>query len=272
LLVVLIIAILCFFGMGFVCYRFIKYEQYQNSQISDLQGKIDEINIRLKNINMESSPETLTFLNSCDDEHYNILFIGNSITIHDYADYWWSDNRGMAATERNKDYVHLTVSGLRNFQNKPVNYSTVFFRTWETLAHDRAETYDIIDNYLNDKLNVVVVQLGENVSDTSTFESDYKYLLEHISSNAQNAEIVTIGDFWEDKTKDSIKKNVAAELNLKYVDLFEIQDNPSYQAGLGTKVKGEDGKMHTIEHEGVAKHPGDNGMAWIADHLLDQLY
>ena len=52
--------------------------------------------------------EAKTFLANCDDDHYNILFIGNSITRHEITSYWWSDGRGMAATSQETDYVHQT--------------------------------------------------------------------------------------------------------------------------------------------------------------------
>ena len=43
------------------------------------------------------------------------------------------------------------------------------------------------------------------------------------------------------------------------------KDRPKYQAGKGTKAIGDDGIWHEITPDGVAKHPGDLGMKFIAD-------
>lgn len=34
------------------------------------------------------------FIQACDEVHDNILFIGNSLTLHGYASFWWSDDWG----------------------------------------------------------------------------------------------------------------------------------------------------------------------------------
>jgi lysophospholipase L1-like esterase len=227
--------------------------------------------------------EAKTFLANCDDDHYNILFIGNSITRHEITSYWWSDGRGMAATSQDTDYVHQTekllpdkLHGLKPVA-ETVNGYAFNYSVWETNAHDRAQTYPVMDKFMTEgkELDVVVLQLGENVSDAntdgSTYESDYAELIQHIKEKAPNAQIVTVGDFWADDTKDAVKKSAAEEAGVTYVDLSEIQDNPNYEAGMGTIVEGDDGKEHEIEHSGVAKHPGDTGMKWIAERIVEAI-
>ena len=46
-----------------------------------------------------------------DDGVYNILAIGNSITLHPVCSYWWG-SWGMAASSIDKDYVHQVQAGL----------------------------------------------------------------------------------------------------------------------------------------------------------------
>jgi hypothetical protein len=46
-------------------------------------------------------------------------------------------------------------------------------------------------------------------------------------------EIITVGDFWADDTKDAVKKSAAEEAGVTYVDLAEIQDDHKLRSGYG---------------------------------------
>lgn len=210
------------------------------------------------------------FVQACDEAHDNILFIGNSLTLHGYASFWWSDDRGMAASAKDKDYVHLTVSALATKQSLPVNAYAINYAGWEK-ATDRASTYDQIEPYLNAQLNDVVIQLGENITTTQTMGADYEKLIDYIRLKAPKAKIVLIGEFWPDVNKETVKKEVAAKKGVSYVDLSAIWNNSSYQAGMGTLVSGNDGQMHAINYDAVAIHPNDDGMKYIADALIAKL-
>ena len=80
-----------------------------------------------------------------------------------------------------------------------------------------------------------------------------------------------IGDFWERENRDAIKKKVSEKCNVKYIPLNEIKDNKEYQCGMGTEVYGEDGKAHIVEHSGVAAHPNDKSMKFIADKVIENI-
>ncbi|WP_090477677.1 hypothetical protein [Pseudobutyrivibrio sp. JW11] len=41
--------------------------------------------------------------------------------------------------------------------------------------------------------------------------------------------------------------------------------------GVGATVYDDDGKAHVVEHDGVAKHPGDSGRKEIADRIIEKL-
>lgn len=205
--------------------------------------------------------------NSQEKDELNCLFIGNSITLHPICDYWWGE-WGMAASTKDKDYVHQTVNKISSRYN--VNYSALNFGSWETMGHDRAETLTLLDSFLNKDLNIVVIQLGENVSDTATLESDYESLIKYVQNHSPNAKIIVISQFWKNEEIDNDKKNACQSTNCIFVDLSDIQGT-EYQAGMNTVVYGNDGQQHMIEHDGVSKHPGDKGQEAIADKLCGYL-
>ena len=61
-------------------------------------------------------------------------------------------------------------------------------------------------------------------------------------------------------------------MKLEFADLSAIKGNVEYQCGLGTIVYDNQGNQHIVQHEGVAGHPGDKGMKYIADRIIELIY
>lgn len=254
--VILVGVIIIFLGGG---YKLVQHEKMQDELILQLQTELNDIyNLRadLKNIN---------YL----DTGINYLAIGNSITKHKENEYWW-DEHGMAASTKEKDYVHLIAAYLRE-EGEEVLFYTYNFYQWEVQSTDRAEMLELIDPYMNSELDIITVQLGENVTDTRTYYEDYKELINYIKRGSPNAIIIIIDDFWSDREKSVIKSRVAMETNVYFVDLSDIRGDEEYQCGIGTVVYDSEGIEHMVEHEGVARHPGDKGMEVIANRVIDIL-
>lgn len=173
----------------------------------------------------------------------------------------------MAASSAEMDYYHLVKKHLESVKDA-VNSYALNFVIWETLYTDRAETLVVLDRYLDESLDLITIQLGENAKILDTFESDFEYLLNHIQESAPQAEIIVIGDFWEYEGRDAIKEKVSEKCSVRYIPLSEIKDNKAYQCGLGTTVYSSEGKPHTVEHSGVAVHPNDKAMELIADKII----
>jgi hypothetical protein len=53
----------------------------------------------------------------------------------------------------------------------------------------------LIDGLLDEIISLVTIQLGENVSDLSAFESDFNELIFYIRIKCKEAQIVVFGDF-----------------------------------------------------------------------------
>lgn len=247
----------------------IGYERNRQIQINNLEIQVSVLDEKIKTM-YDDSPAS-GFTSRVTENGFDYLAIGNSITLHTIVDYWWTEG-GMAASSPELDYYHRVVSGLEErygSSGDTINSIAYNYYIWETQSHDRAETYDLIDNYLVDGIDLVTVQLSENCSDTSTFESDFRALLEHIKEQCkEECMIVVIDDFW-DNDKSRMKRTVCDELGVGFVTLADIRGQEKYMAGMGKAVSGDDGAEHIIEHEGVARHPGDEGMRVIADRVLD---
>ena len=253
--------VLCLGGYG--GYRLIRHEQNQNAQIYALQQQIALLSEKGK----DSSDASLFK----ENQGYHYLAVGNSITLHGLADYWWGE-WGMAASTKESDYVNRIVSALENeMRDEEIVNAAYNYSVWEVQSHDRAQTWEFLDQYLFPGIDLITVQLSENCSDLTTFQSDFAALLDHIRQQCGNeTEVVVIDDFWSDE-KSNQKRDVCEEMGIVFVDLSDIRGRKEYQAGYGTPVSGDDGMEHIIEHAGVASHPGDAGMEVIAQRVLEMI-
>lgn len=232
----------------------------QNQEIKRLSGEVAFLKTALKG--------SLNDDISWSENNYNYFAIGNSITTHGLADYWWNDNIGMAASNEESDYVHLIGNWLTNNNDKPVQLLSYNFYIWGVQSRDRSETLSLLKPYLSDKLDLVTVQLSENAHDINTFENDCIELFKYIRAKAANAKVVVIDDFWDNKDKAAMKERAASNSKISFVSLNDIKNKKEYQAVIGTKVYDKAGMAHIIEHAGVAAHPNDKGMKYIAESVI----
>lgn len=89
-----------------------------------------------------------------------------------------------------------------------------------------------------------------------------------MQKSTPDAQILVIGDFWNKEQKDEMKRKACEETGVEFISLDEIKGLEEYQCGMDTTVYDSDGGPHTVEHAGVADHPGDLGMKWIADRII----
>ncbi len=267
--------------VGIVFWQYLTHEKRQSMQIQQiaeeqvklrqqmevLQTTNEELNRELSVLRQEiQNVYTNIFCEvDYDEEAYNYLAIGNSILIHEPCDYWWN-MIGMAASVPEKDYFSQVTSYLENTFGKVCAYRYNFYR-WETQGNDRSETLSLLNPYLNTELDLITVQLGENVMDAGTFRQDYVEMIRYLQEKCPAAQIIIVDDFWSNE-RSGIIREAAEELELPFVDLAEIRFVDGYSCDLGTTVYDEEGNPHTVEHEGVARHPGDLGMTYYAEHII----
>ena len=231
--------------------------------------KINDILYLLKELDGSRELACYEFMEKCQGGEYNFLAIGNSITKHQVCEFWW-DEIGMAASSEENDYFHQVTTELEK-QYGDVNSFSYNFSSWEMSASDRNRTLSLLEEVVNPYLDLVVIQLGENINNTDTLETDFKNLIDYIKSASPKAEILVIGNFWENEKVDGIKEKAAFEKGVLYISLKEIQGKREYQSSVGNTVYDKEGNSHKIEEKGVARHPGDVGMDYIAQQIIRNL-
>ena len=199
-----------------------------------------------------------------------ILVIGNSITLNKTYEHWWG-YWGMAASSRDKDYVHVLANKIA--QNYNVKLDIMNFYHWELNDKDRNQILDMLNKALDKKPDYIVIQLGDNIvkPQGQNLDTDYDLLVKYIKSRTNNSQIIIVGNFWRNHTVDKAKHRVCINNQIRCVYLNRIQDD-KYKAAMGSIVKGDDNKEHRIDYISVSNHPNDEAMNYIANKIYFSLY
>lgn len=190
-----------------------------------------------------------------DGAHFKILFLGNSITRHGKAEnLGWFGDWGMAASDRQNDYVHRLVNLLEK-DGKSVSYCVANLSEWERygdmcMLNTR---YDAARKFCAD---LIIVRLGENANLTqrlNEFKPQYAQMVKYFAEDG--AAVLLTDLFWEYPPFDGFVKDFAEENGYKFVKLHDLGRNEKMKA------------VGKFAHGGVAAHPGDVGMEEIARRI-----
>lgn len=250
------LALLLFMGGVYLGHRFVRHERAQNARISQLIGITEYLEERIN-----QSVDYYKYAVSYGDDTFNYLAIGNSLTlIKGYG-------RGICATQPDNDYFGLVISYIKS-TGKEVIARRFNYYAWEKMT-DRAKALCLLKPFLDRKLSLVTIQLGENVSDLTTYQRDLVYLVQHIRSVSPRAKIVMVGDFW-DKAKNDMRRQAAGITKCEFADLQVIIGDKEYQSEVGIVCTLRDGTTYRVPDIAVT-HPGDKGMKYIADRIIERL-
>ncbi len=189
-----------------------------------------------------------------------IVFIGNSITIHAPAPgIGWTHDWGMAASAPEKDYVHIVTRGIEEKTGKQADVRIRNLAAFE--RHFNEYDFTKLQDLVDFKPDYLVVALGENVPALQTTEERLAYrdkfiqLLACFLKNDAKPKTVVRGVFWKNEWKDEMMSKAAKAQNVPFLKL-NLSSDPSMKA------------LGLFEHKGVQSHPGDKGMAEIANLIL----
>jgi lysophospholipase L1-like esterase len=172
----------------------------------------------------------------------------------------WFGDWGMAATERDSDYVHILTRELRAVAPGVV----VQFQNIADFERGYWN-YDLskLDSLKQLKPELIILRLGENV-DAKTikeheFEKYYAGLVSYLTSGNTKARVIHGSSFWKKTTIAQVIQHVSQNRGDTMVDLSKLADIPANMA------------LDKFKNKGVAMHPSDKGMRAIADTLWKKI-
>lgn len=193
-----------------------------------------------------------------DDAKVKVLFVGNSITRHGIKEeIGWTRDCGMAASALQNDYVHLTVAGLEK-KYGAVSYCIAQAVAWEYAYNRDEEVLAQFSAARDFDADIVILRIGEN-SDRELLEKEvYQPHFETMANFffTPRAKKIVTSLFWRYDPIDVPIYQAAQKYGWIYVPIWELGE------------KAENKALDEFWHDGVAKHPNDNGMRSIADALL----
>jgi hypothetical protein len=198
-----------------------------------------------------------------------VLFLGNSITHSGpYPAVGWSGDWGMAASALDKDYVHVLLGEIAGVKGsmpasmvRTISEFEADYKNFDVNANLQAE--------LAFGADAVVVALGENVpylvpslqeDNRAAFRNAFGSLLSTLKAHG-NPTIFVRSCVWGGGyglTDQAMQQATAADGDI-YVDISAMQSDPTnYATGL-------------FPNAGVASHPCDKGMRYIADAVFGSM-
>lgn len=187
-----------------------------------------------------------------------VLFMGNSITLHGpKPEIGWHGAWGMAASCREKDYVHRLMASIGE-KNDNCAFCICQVAEWEKRYKEGSKLHHLFQNARDFGADVIVVKFLENCPydgfDAEVFKRELDALLSYLNPMGK-AKIILSTAFWR-HPGDQAMAEYAREKALPLVVMGDLGEDDSMKA------------IGLFAHKGVAIHPGDLGMQHIADRLF----
>lgn len=209
-----------------------------------------------------------------------ILVVGNSITQHAPSPAkGWLANWGMAATAPEKDYVHILESrALAANSNVEMHWVNIaeyekYFYDWSLISGDYSR-------YADFDADILISAIGANVKNganegDSSYENDetftkekFKAILDYFNPGGDAAVIIGATPLTNTEIV-TILAEAATAYNYYYVDMTDVSGTAYSAVNYESTLKEIFGV--TSIDAGVLGHPGDDGMAAMADRFWTTL-
>lgn len=200
----------------------------------------------------------------------NVLYVGNSLLLG-------FDTFGMAASDSNNDY-YAYVNQYLTSKGATLNADKLRGSDWESKT-SYADQNTWMQNYLLPKLNnnleLVIVQLGDNVNTAekqAVFAQGAINLLTYIKQHAPLARIAWVGAWYTTTTRQQQMAEACKECGATFIDISLLPNIEGNRNHIGATYTDDNGVEHEITSSGVASHPSSQGMRAVADAIIDALF
>jgi hypothetical protein len=197
---------------------------------------------------------TSSYILGSEEGSVKIAVLGNSITRHGpKPTIGWTHDFGMAASDKDHDYVHLLFKKLTD-SGKKVCFFVKQFAVWERNHEDEYDDFYTDVGQFNP--DIIVFRLGENVNRQASlevYEAATEKLLDYVGHG--KAKLVLTTCFWKHGVADDAVRNICKKRGIEPTELNDLGELDEMKA------------IGLFEHSGVANHPGDLGMENIAERI-----
>ena len=195
------------------------------------------------------------------NEGLRVLFVGNSVTLHAPSEsIGWFGDWGMAASGKEKDYVHLVEDHIKA-KYPDASFCICNAADWERGYKNPEETFHAFEAARRFDADIIILKLCANSPkdhfDAALFQSGLEKLITFLNKTGK-AKVIVATEFLKHPAEDSLIY-VAKKFGYALCYLSDIADFEEYKA------------IGLFEHKGVAGHPGDKGMREIADRIIKTL-
>ena len=194
-----------------------------------------------------------------ENQGVRIMFAGNSITLHGYRpEIGWHGSWGMAASAKDRDYVHLCISETEKYAPDAA-FCICQISEWEREYKNGSAKHQLYRSARDFNADIIVMRAVENCPaqefDEQSFVREYDGLLKYLNPEGK-AKIIITSSFWKHPADPAIEK-YAKDNGLPYCCISDLGELDEMKA------------IGLFEHEGVAQHPGDLGMETISKRIMD---
>jgi hypothetical protein len=190
-----------------------------------------------------------------------ILILGNSITRHQPAPkLGWYGDWGMAASSRDKDFVHILEKKFHEVYKPAVVHFeniAVFERAYWKYHLPRFDSLRSFDP------DLIILRIGENVNSDSlkkyNFETHYQSLINYFINSDPRTKILCVSSFWKKDQVDTLIEKASNTKNCYYLKISQLSKDSTNMA------------VGKFENKGVAMHPSDKGMSAIANLIWEKI-
>lgn len=208
-------------------------------------------------VKKQLKPTEYVSFDGVDKDGLRVMFVGNSITLHGINhDIGWHNFWGMAASAREKDYVHLCYEHMRKTHPQAA-FCICQAGDWERQYKVGDSTLPQFEAARDFEADLIIIKLSANSPasefDEKLFKQNFASLVNFLNSTGK-AQVIVATEFYIHPAGPVIRQ-YAQEKGYPLCVLDDLGELPEMKA------------LGLFEHDGVANHPGDLGMKTIADRV-----